>query len=332
MAEEAEATARQCVKKDAESDLAFVWDDCKVPIQVQSRLCQAGFTSMKLFGNLADSKQDLRSALAADFGLAVEGQPQNRLKQASVLAAWESAREWMAKEISLRAEAKVLGERRPPTPQEHIAMKQAVEALYGTLREKEVPSTTYLALKMEELERDMPKAASLDEISSMEDSDEHSLTATFDASGHLRVTKQKLKMGVPTNSEELRARLRLEMNAWLFLATKFVSKVWLRDITPKVWLDFIDYILGESVMRLAATPDASGSALTPSWTLVISYEFECRKWIYRKVRDGTHTLAQSLTEVTTNSEIRTLHLVTPMSLQKRAVPPPAGQPAAKFLK
>eukprot|EP00971_Amphidinium_carterae_P341389 6480156-Amphidinium_carterae.1 len=37
-------------------------------------------------------------------------------------------------------------------------------------------------------------------------------------------------------------------------------------------------------------------------------------------------------EITINSEIRTLHLVTPMSLQKRAAPPPAGQPAAKFLK
>ena len=74
------------------------------------------------------------------------------------------AKEFTAKEVELKAEAKVLGHERVVQVQERQTMLKAVAATYGKLNEAETPSSEYLATKMEECEANQPTASALDKI------------------------------------------------------------------------------------------------------------------------------------------------------------------------
>lgn len=65
---------------------------------------------------------------------------------ASIVAAWETSKEYLAKEVEIRAEAKVLG--RPCVLQIHDkqAMIRAIEAVHGFLSDADCPSSDYLSV------------------------------------------------------------------------------------------------------------------------------------------------------------------------------------------
>ncbi len=77
----------------------------------------------------------------------MQDNPLGRAQTASIVSAWETAREMIAKEIEIRAEAKILGQPRILQTHERQAMLRAVETAYGTIPESETPSNDYLSLK-----------------------------------------------------------------------------------------------------------------------------------------------------------------------------------------
>ena len=60
-----------------------------------------------------------------------------------------TAKEFVAEEIELRAEAKVLGQPKILQSHERQSMIRAVERIHGCLGESETSSSDYLALKAE---------------------------------------------------------------------------------------------------------------------------------------------------------------------------------------
>ena len=300
-----------------------------MPLRVQLSLAEAGFSTLRLFANIADSKKDLRELIKTDLGVEPIGAENKRI-HAAVLSAWDGAKELAQKESELRAEARVLGERRPPTIQERASMRRLVETSYGPISDKDAPSNEYLAAKLEEIEQEEPRAAPLDEITSLEDADGHSMHATLDNTGRVRILRQRPKGRPPANSEELRRKLRIEQNTFAFLAAKFTGKTWLQGLTPRTWSDYVDYILGENVYQLKL-PSESGDA-NPSWTVVLSYEHECRKWAFKQVREGRDCLVGALARVAVNSELRDVHFITPVLVALRSRSSSSGEPARKYIK
>eukprot|EP00971_Amphidinium_carterae_P282098 5599778-Amphidinium_carterae.1 len=77
-------------------------------------------------------------------------------------------------------------------------------------------------------------------------------------------------------------------------------------------------------------------AANPPWPVLLSYEYECRKWIYKRIREGTHSLAVALDEVVSNSELREIFFISPLLLHgKRSLPASAAfatQQPAKYQK
>ena len=73
----------------------------------------------------------MRQALRNDLGLEMTDQ-QARAAVAAVVSAWESCREFSAKQSELKAEARVMGVVRPITQTEKQAMRSAYEQTYGT--------------------------------------------------------------------------------------------------------------------------------------------------------------------------------------------------------
>ena len=224
------------------------------------------------FQAIADTRAQAREAAKADFGVEND-MPEGRAQTASVVAAWELAKEYSAKETELKAEAKVLGKKRILQ-----AMLKAVMDVYGKLNEGECPSADYLAAKAEETEINEPTASSLDRISSKRDNQVESLQTSLDPAGHLRVTKTLQKLELPHNSESYRRVMKVEAYAWLCMSARFKAKAWLQGLKLEHFVKFVDFVLGDKVAGLRL-PTASGVDTTfnrPPWQVVLSFELKLR--------------------------------------------------------
>eukprot|EP00439_Symbiodinium_sp_Y106_P041418 s7856_g5.t1 len=151
----------------SDADLQFVLQEAGASLATMYKVTQIHQTRRR-FQAIADTRAQAREAAKADFGVENDT-PEGRAQTASVVAAWELAKEYSAKETELKAEAKVLGQKRILQTQERQAMLKAVMDVYGKLNEGECPSADYLAAKAEETEVNEPTASSLDRISSKRD-------------------------------------------------------------------------------------------------------------------------------------------------------------------
>ena len=243
------------------SDLQYVLQEAGAELDTQYRICQAHQT-LRRFQAIVDTRAEARAAARTDFGCADTAA--GRQQAAAVVAAWELAKDVSAKETELRPEAKVLGHPRVLQVQERQAMLAAVVAVHGRLNESETPSAEYLALKAEECEVNEPTAAPLDTITSKRDNLDTNMQSSLDPQGHIRITRTKQKLEMPVNSEAYRRVMRVEMFAWLAMASRFKAKDWLQGLESTHFLKFTDYVLGERVAGLrlpSPTVRAHSSAL-----------------------------------------------------------------------
>ena len=195
-------------------------------------------------------------------------------------------------------------------------MKRAVEVITGAIPAGEAPSAEYLSAKTEEVENNIPTASRLDEITSTDDAEAVTMAASLDLSGRIQIVRRKAKTSLPNNPEDFRMRMRIEMHVWMFLATKHVNRQWLQGMTVAGWNRYVDHFLGKRVYRLSIPSSTSENPieLQPPWAVVLNYEFECRKEIFRAVREQNHTIDEGLLRVVTNADIKEVHFTTPIAL------------------
>ena len=134
-----------------DSDLKWVLAENEVTDELQAVLLHNRFKSLKLFVGLGEDLGEVRESLRA-VGLNVaDGLPQ-RQQVATVLSAWTSAKEYISKESTAKAESRANHLPRPIGPTEYQAMKAAVEAQYGKIKPQEAPSRSYVGTKAENVE------------------------------------------------------------------------------------------------------------------------------------------------------------------------------------
>ena len=153
---------REFVRDNMDADLQFILGESGVELEFQVAIARH-YGTLRKFSALGDDRAAIRTACLQDFAIPGDT-PQARAQTASVVAAWETAKEYIAKEIELKAEAKVLGQPRVLQIHERQAMIRAVELVHGALNDSECPSADYLSIKAEETECNEPIAAPLDEI------------------------------------------------------------------------------------------------------------------------------------------------------------------------
>ena len=130
-------------------------------------------------------------------------------------------------------------------------MIRALEQNRGEeLSEREQPSTEYIAMLFEEIEQDELQAHSLmkSPVTSKKETLGQQLQSSLDQSGRVRITRQRPKGKLPTNTEELRAKLRLEAHAWLMVASKMRNKVYLRNLEQRHFDQYVDFLLAGVVL------------------------------------------------------------------------------------
>lgn len=111
---------RQFVADRMDSDLQFILSDCGVSLDGMVAVSRR-FGTLKKFNAIGDSRADVRAACLHDFAIA-QDTPDNRAEVAAIVSAWESAQEYVSKELELRAEAKVTGQPRNLQTHERQAM------------------------------------------------------------------------------------------------------------------------------------------------------------------------------------------------------------------
>jgi hypothetical protein len=303
------------------ADLIFILEDCEVDELLQYEIGQH-YRSIKKFSSAADTRAEVRTMCTQDFALDPTAGADVRAKIATIVSAWECTRDYITKENSLKAESKVLGIPRVVSYTDRAAMKKAVENAFARIPDKECPGPTYIATKVEEIEQNEPTAAPLDEIESCEDSLLLGLQSSLDATGRLRVTKTKTKGKMPATTEELRTKLRVESNLWLFLGAKFKNRTWLQGLTPADFSAYTDYLLGHKVngLMLPRSDGAEGtSALNPPWNVLLNYDYAMRRAAFKEVReDPTVTLQEALRRVVRDVEIKELSFTSIISLSRKS--------------
>ena len=309
-----DAGRRAYIASHMDSDIQFILGESGVSVATQYNIAQA-YTTLRRFSALADDRAGVRQACRDDFALPGDT-PQSRAEVASVVVAWETSKEFIAKEVELRAESKVMGQPRVLQVHERQAMIRAVEAVHGALNEAESPSQDYLSLKADETECNEPVAAQLDEILSKKESSNASIQSSVDPSGHLRVTRTKVKAKMPTTTEEYRRVMKVEMFAWLCMAARFRSKHWLHGLTAEPFLKFVDFILGDRVWGIQVPTQAGESQrLKPDWAIVLAFEYKLRKEAMKLVTNSGHTLADALAAVIRDPDLKEAYFTTPIALK-----------------
>ena len=313
---------RDYLAKEVDSELVYFLSDASMDLKLQYDLTTL-YKTMRAFTSMADSRNELRN-MALDFGLDVSAgtaaeKAATRAKIALVISAWESAREFIKKELELKAEAKVLAINKPLSVTESSAMRRALEQSEGKIDGRRMPSSEYLSQKMQEVETGELRASPLDEIVSSYETQAEQIQTTVDAKGGLKITSVKKKGKMPTDSESYRCRLRLEAVTWMLIATKFRHKSFLVDLSLKDFEDFIDYMLGERVLRMQV-PDAQGAMtdLSPSWHIFLAYDYALRKEVFEIVRDsmGVTTIKEALKSVVKDAELKGIHFTAPIALSR----------------
>jgi hypothetical protein len=323
---------RAYIQEHVDTDLHFILEEAGVPLQQQYELTQS-YKTVRVFSALADDRAGVRQCCKDELKLDPGSTPDHRLIVATIITAWETSKEFVSVDNKLKAEAKSLGVIKHLPNTERQAMRKSLEIAHGAFTERELPSNEYLSHKLEEIETHDMQAAPLDEVTSGEDTTTSGLQSTVDADGRIRVTRHKTKGVMPQTTEQLRLKHKIESNTWLMLAAKFKQKAWLRDLTPKTFLDFTEYILGPKVMSmLIPKQDGTDSMveLRPSWPIVLRYEHELRKAAFKAVREGRNTLHQALSEAVKDTELKELYFISPLALSKhqpaREQPPNTGKP------
>ena len=303
------------------ADFTFILEDCEVDEKLQYDIGQH-YTSVKKFSSAADNRAEVRTMCTQDFALDPTAGADVRAKIATIVSAWECSHDYISKENSLKAESKVLGIPRVVSYTDRAAMKKAVEGAFSRIPDKECPGPTYIATKVEEIEQNEPTAAPLDEIESCEDSLLLGLQSSLDSTGRLRVTKTKTKGKMPTTTEELRTKLRVESNLWLFLGAKFKNRTWLQGLTPADFALYTDYLLGDKVngLMLPRSDGTEGSsALNPPWSVLLNYDYAMRRAAFKLVReDPVITLQDALRLVVKDVEIKELSFTSIISLSRKS--------------
>ncbi len=310
-----DAARRLFLHTEVDSDLVYVWEEAGIALEHQYTL-GLNYRTVRKFAAIGDTRVDARQAFIADIPIDPAAGAAQRAALAGLVTSWQICSELNDKDIQHRAEAKNLGIPRPLTFTDRNALYYAYERVHGALDDKNSPSADYLSQKMEEVEQGELLASNLDEIGSKEESLTIAIQSSVDTSGRLRVARERKKSKLPTNSEELRSKLRLECTTLIMLGSKFRNREWFRELNPNDFYKYVDWLLGEKVFALQI-PRVSGEGtqpLNPPWTVLLRYEQQIRKEAYKQALRQNTRIRDTLEEAMRNAELKEVHFVSPVAL------------------
>ena len=263
-----------------------------------ARLGELGVTTVAALTTLVDTRAELRVFLADGLGLDPKKEPkiEHSLEAGKVVMAWEQANK--RTEVENKKEAERLSANLPPqlNPDDVILLRKQFEKNLNRgipLSDAETPSKAYLELKVSHAETSWAPER-LTEVTSWAQAERHRLgnaqEKTYgmdELTCSFKVITKPFGIPMPTDSETLRARLKLMGNTYLFLKLKFPQKGVLSTCTKEMWSDYTDFLFGDTVWGFCSRNEADRPVSCPHQGIVMSYDFALRKDMCRRMSEGT---------------------------------------------
>ena len=245
-------------------------------------------TLLRMFGGLEETHEAMREVFKSDFGLDPSGNIELRKEIAILPSVWESSRMQLKCQES-RSESSRFQAWSTTAPRPELGKSGyagcCVEAAQGrSLKDREIPSKSLIAAKLEQIEDGAPIVEDLREVTSLEDAHVEAYGAVIDpASQTLRIRPGKSMTTPPAGPEDLRPRHRRLGLAWDFVRSRHSTRTWLpmHVVRGNIPIAFWSYAWRTRCIAGIKTADGS----TAPWPQVLAYELELRKAAYRLVRD-----------------------------------------------
>lgn len=299
----------------ADPGLTFLWNDRDVDREIQAMLARDGFKDLRLFALLGDNRADIREFLKTSYGVDPSaGTPQEkiaaRLKSAKVIDAWEAAKKRAEEKDVLEAQQRA--SRLPITMDgsEHVMLRMKYHQTHGKLEDRAFPCKALIESRFEQVDEGSYTAESLQDVVSIDENIEDPRGATIDKTGALRLTKTSRKVPLPSSSETMRARIRLLGVSFTLCHFKHSGRNAFKDATPGIWLEHLDYILGDRVMSFEVR--FGDITLRPPWTAILEYEHQIRKKVAQEMTYSNASLGDALLATRRDTEHREQFFVAPV--------------------
>ena len=275
------------IVKYGSSDFVFMLNEEEVPLEIQHRVITAGIKNLKIFAALEETRADFKKTMGEIARLdPASDNIEEKIAAASLMAAWQTAKDRVEAEGKAKAAADASGSSLPqPLGKKALhAMENSFVEIYGRFPESETAGETMMARRLQEVENDRPMAEPLTEVASVAEGCEEIAFHETGPDGGIRTQTRKIKkVPLPVDTEDLRLRHKLLENSFLKAKLKHGSKPWLSDVAPGTFTSTLSkYIMGEKVMKLEAARDMN---VKVTWNIIIKYEHELRKMAFNLIRE-----------------------------------------------
>ena len=311
------------------SDLRFIWTEREIPDADQEQLGNNGFTTLGLFQAAADDRAGIRA-----FGISLYGNPaeanlgndekvQRTVKIARLVDSWQTAHS-RVEEVT-RVAAEQVASRMPRTISRAnmISLRQRYETDFGRVLDRTFPCQSLVERRLEEVEEGEVKADPLSEVASVEETIQEDLMgAQLQKDGTFRFRRTAKSVSLPADSETLRLRVRMLGITFHLASYKHATRAWLRNSCPQIWLDHLEFILGDDIARFRH--QVLDRIITPPWNIVLNYEYQVRKEACRRIMFEGDSLEEAMKKARRCPEVKERHFSTPTAMAA-AVSRPAQQ-------
>ena len=306
------------------ADIKYLFDKEEVPLRIQGVFYHIGVTSVSKLARFAENITDLKAVLKSDFDLDATRSIQERVTAAGCCCAFANAAARADKQAEIEGDLDAKRVAKPLPASDFQAMRRTWESKWWALSERWVPARSYLEKRADELEQGDLRAEPLTEVICREEDNPDLMVPVWNSSGSLTVRKASCTAPEPANSEQLRYRITLMGTCIMFLAMRHSNRAHLQGLTPQLFNDYLEYLLGEFVWNLTAK-SADGHTLgAPGWHQVLLYDLQIRKKAYSDMATTGSSLKDALGEAWRCPVTKERYFTTPLALSSSFGSSPAS--------
>ncbi|CAE7264418.1 Abcg1 [Symbiodinium natans] len=293
-----------------------------IKLKQQAELAQLSILAISRYSAVADDRAGLRTFCKDILHLDPSTTPEHLVEVAALLDLWESCKSRAEAQHKADAEAVLSKLPRVANKSELQDIKSRFEALHYALDDKATPSSATLEFHFDQVEQGELRPTTLGQYVSREHAEAEQYGAVIDKStGAIKIKKGFTEGKKPTSPEEFRSAVKLVAHTWVMCFLRYPQKSFLKDVSVAQWQRYADYMLGEHVHGLTAKDSQGHDLSSPSWDLVLAYDYQIRRGMVRLINEGS-SFATALDSAMRDTVIKERYFVTPCALASISTSPP----------
>ena len=314
----AQAQAAAATTPTLAGNFEVLLTDRGVPKEMQQIIANAGFTTVSMWGYVADDHKELRAFLTnAPFSLDPSAQDlapaeivRRRMLVAALLDVWDTCKVRGQERREVEAVQRAHGLPFTLPGGDLVTLRRKYEEVHGRIEDTFYPCDQLIERRLQQIEQQNITADQLQDTASRAEQSEDNVGTIVTKDGALRVQPNCKRIDLPLDSESLRRRFKILAVAWDLARAKNPEMGWLKTATPAAWEAHATYVLGDRVYGFKARGH-DGREHYPEWRTVLDFEFAIRKEAVKLILYSGFDFARAMKEARDSVELMGVHFITP---------------------